>query len=158
MDKSREIIQTIDFFRGVIAIVMALALGESFKQFVSESVQKPEHQTIHWNRLPALVSFLFLIVPFYQGMIRYFVITYGDPEKPPQHYSLFLMFDGVTFIFESALFFLMSQALSLSRWRRFYVCVLILLVVDLSWLLLAYLRREMSPGRPQQFNRNLGTL
>jgi hypothetical protein len=66
-------------------------------------------------------------------MSRHFFVTYGDLTKLPQPYSGYLMFDGVAFTIESALFFIMSRALSLAQWRRFYGSVLCLLAVDSFW-------------------------
>jgi len=43
------------------------------------------------------------------------------------------MFDSVAFLAESALFFVMSRALSEDRWRTYYGTVLVLLVVDSIW-------------------------
>ena len=91
---ARDVADAIGFFKGAFTIVMALALGESLKQFVAERAVNEGDRTIQWDRLPALISFLFLIVPFYQGMSRYFYITYSDINKMPQPYSVFLMFDG----------------------------------------------------------------
>jgi hypothetical protein len=113
---------------------MALALGESFKQFVAERAVKETDRAIHWDRLPSLLSFLLLIVPFYQGMSRYFYLTYGHVDKMPQPYALFLAFDGLIFMIEAALFFVMSRALPAAQWLRYYACVLILLIVDSIWV------------------------
>ncbi len=131
---ARDVADAIGFFKGAFTIVMALALGESFKQFVAERAVNEGDRTIQWDRLPALISFLFLIVPFYQGMSRYFYITYSDINKMPQPYSVFLMFDGTNFMTESALFFVMSRALAAAQWRRYYGCVLVLLIVDSVWV------------------------
>jgi hypothetical protein len=133
MEHSKDIIDAIAFFKQAFTIILALALGEAFKQFVADRADKPEDRVIQWDRLLALFSFLLLIVPFYQGMSRYFFVTYSDPLKVPQPYSAFLMFDGVAFMCESALFFVMSRALSLAQWRRYYWSVLSLLAVDSLW-------------------------
>ena len=61
-------------------------------------------------------------------------VTYGDVSKMPYPYSAYLMFDGVVFISELALFFVMSRALSGAQWRRYYICVLALLLVDTVWI------------------------
>jgi hypothetical protein len=65
---------------------------------------KPDYPVILWKRLPALLSFLFLIWPFFQGMNRYFYATY-KPDALPQPYSLYLSIDGILFTIEAALFF-----------------------------------------------------
>ena len=133
MAASGDLADAVGFFRGAFTIVMGLALGEAFKQFVAERVGE-DQRSIHWDRFPSLISFLFLIVPFYQGMSRYLFSTYHDPTTMPQPYSAFLTFDGVNFLIESALFFVMSRALPASQWRRYYICALMLLVVDSLWI------------------------
>src|SRR5690349_3178439 len=128
------------FFRSAFTVVLALALGEAFKQFVTDRIAgegryqepKPDFPIILWTRLPALLSFLFLIWPFFQGMNRYFNKTYQSGSMP-QPYSLYLSIDGILFTVEAALFFVMSRALPVAKWRLFYLCTLGLLVVDSIW-------------------------
>jgi hypothetical protein len=143
----------ISFFRGAFTIVLALALGEAFKQFVTDRLgntgtdQEPrsDYPVILWKRLPALLSFLFLIWPFFQGMNRYFYATY-KPGALPEPYSLYLSVDGVLFTIEAALFFVMSRALPLAKWKLFYLCIFWLLVVDSIWSLIALTHmREVQP-------------
>lgn len=130
---------TIKFFSGMFTVVMALALTESFKQFIAERETTLEKGGVHRERLPPLISFLFLLFPFYHGMNRYFFTTYGNINTLPNPYSLFLMFDGVMFTIESALFFVMSRALLPAQWRRYNVTVVSLLIVDSVWGIVARL-------------------
>jgi hypothetical protein len=111
------------------AIVLALALGEAFKLVVHEDGP----QFIAWQKLYALASFLLLILPFYQGMNRYLLITYGEQAPTPKPDAVFLIIDGASFMIESALFFAMSRTLGIDKWRRFYWVVFTLLVVDSVW-------------------------
>jgi hypothetical protein len=130
----------IDFFRYAFTIVLALALSEAFKQFVTDRIlgtgryqePTPNQSVILWSRFPALLSFLFLIWPFFQGMNRYFYATYGSGNIP-EPYSLYLSIDGILFTVEAALFFVMSRALPLAKWRLFYSCILALLAIDSIW-------------------------
>jgi hypothetical protein len=131
----REVQDVITFFKAAFTIILALGFGEAFKQFVSD---KNEAEHIYRERLPALLSFLFLFMPFFQGMSRYFSDTYGDLGNLPQPYAIFLMIDGLNFTIEAALFFIMSRALSPQRWLEFYVCVLLLLVVDSIWAFISW--------------------
>lgn len=137
MDPTKPVPEVVLFFRGAFTIVLALALAEAFKQFVSDKADENE-PVVYWQRVPALVSFLLLIIPFYQGMSRYFFVTYADLSKLPQPYSIFLMIDSVAFLGESALFFIMSRALSYRRAFSFYAAVLALLYLDSLWSLIAY--------------------
>lgn len=127
----KTILETFTIFP--FSIVLALALGEAFKQCVSEA----HRGDIQWDRLLALFTFLLLILPFYQGMNRYLLQTYGGPAASSNQAAVFLIIDGVAFMAESALFFAMSRNLANSRWVYFYCIVLALLAVDTIWGLLA---------------------
>lgn len=135
LEDNNNALDAIGFYKSAFTVVMGLALGESFKQFVAERAVSEDDRTIHWDRFPALLSFLFLILPFFQGMSRYLYVTYGDVYKMPRPYSAFLMFDGIVFISEAALFFVVSRALSGAQWRRYYLCVLTLLLIDTVWIM-----------------------
>ena len=121
----KTILETYTIFP--FSIVLALALGEAFKQTVSEKLDG----AIQWDRIPALLTFLLLVLPFYQGMNRYLLQTYGTSGT--KFSAVFLVLDGVAFMAESALFFAMSRNLPNSRWAYFYWIVLALLVVDTCW-------------------------
>jgi hypothetical protein len=124
----------VNFFQRAFTVVLALALGEAFKQFVVDKAHRVEDPVMQWDRTPALLAFLLLILPFFQGMSRYFFVTYEDSAKGlPNHYDLYLMFDGLVFMAESALFFIMSRALSAMKWRTFYWTVVALLGLDSIW-------------------------
>lgn len=121
----KTILETFTIFP--FSIVLALALGEAFKQYVSD------HGSMQWDRSLALITFLLLILPFYQGMNRYLLQTYGGPAAASNQAAVFLIIDGVAFMAESALFFAMSRNLPNSRWVYFYWIVLALLAVDTIW-------------------------
>jgi len=128
----KTVLETFTIFP--FSIVLALALGEALKQCVTEreGTQGFEVGDIRWDRVLALVTFLSLILPFYQGMNRYLLHTYGGAAS--QNISAgFLIIDGIAFMAESALFFVMSRNLSENRWRYFYQTVLALLLVDSGW-------------------------
>jgi nucleoside 2-deoxyribosyltransferase len=125
---SRSILDAFTIFP--FAIVLALALSEAFKMVISE---KSDHPFIDWEKLWALTSFLVLILPFFQGMNRYLLITYGDLAAEPKPHSAYLIVDGAAFLIESALFFAMSRTLGITHWVRFYWVVFILLAIDSAW-------------------------
>lgn len=124
----KSVLETFTIFP--FSIVLALALGEAFKQYVSER----HDGAIQWDRTFALLTFLLLILPFYQGMNKYLLQTYGGTAPSSAGFSpVFLIFDGVAFLIESALFFAMSRNLANSRGAYFYWIVLALLAVDSLW-------------------------
>src|SRR5665647_198695 len=121
-----EIRYLVNFFQSGFTILIALALGEALRQFVAADIRKPEDAAIHWGRLPALMTFIFLILPFFQGMNRYFYLTYLKPNMLPDTYALWLIIDGAAFISEATLFFVMSRLFSENQWRRFFHATLTL--------------------------------
>ena len=116
----------------LFSIVLALAIGEAFKQFVSDKAEKPEDRHIHWDRLCALVAFIILVVPFSHGMARYFHETYKEGARP-NPYALYLSIDSVAFTVEAIFFFVLSRSLPRVQWRRFHLTVVCLLLVDILW-------------------------
>jgi hypothetical protein len=133
MDFTKDIVDTVGFYQKAFTLILALALAEAFKQFVADKADKEEDRVIHWDRLWSLISFLFLIFPFFQGTSRYFYVRYLHDPKLLSDYAASIMFDGVMFTIEAALFFVMSRTLSPTLWRRFYYSVLWLFVIDSIW-------------------------
>jgi len=133
MTQAQNVLDAIGLVQRFFAIVLALALGEAFKQFVADKAVKPEERVLHWDQIWALLSFLLLIFPFYQGMSRYLFQNYTDLPTMRQPYSRYLASDGVIFTLEAALFFIMARTLPVGQWRRFYTAVLILLLSDSVW-------------------------
>jgi hypothetical protein len=124
---SRSILDAFTIFP--FAIVLALALAESFKFVMVEE----KSRFILWPKLYALASFLLLILPFYQGMNRYLLVTYGEQAELTRPHSVFLIIDGCVFMTQSALFFAMSRTLGVEVWKRFYWVVFTLLMLDSAW-------------------------
>jgi nucleoside 2-deoxyribosyltransferase len=133
MQNQEAILSSVNNLHTIFSIVLALALAEAFKQFVSDSPTEPQGQTpIHWDRLMALVAFLLLLIPFYHGMGRYFYDVYHS-KSIPHPYPLHLIVDSLAFLIEGSLFFVMSRALARTMWRRFYWAVVMILAVDTVW-------------------------
>ena len=126
MNATRSILDLVTTFPW--AIVLVLALGEAFKTVVEEG------KFIHWDRLYSLCSLLLLIFPFYQGMNRYLLVTYGDAATLPIPHAPFLV--SAAFMVESALFFVLSRTLRPEEWQHFYWAVVVLLVIDSIWWIL----------------------
>jgi hypothetical protein len=125
----KNVIDAVAFFPRAFTIVLALALGEAFKQFVTDK----EEKAIQWDRLPALLTFLFMAFPFFHGMNRYFFQAYQHPLPTTASYAGSLLFDSIMFLTEAAFFFVMSRSLAGVQWRRFFLALMALLVVDTLW-------------------------
>lgn len=121
-----DALDVIKFFSAVFTVVLALALGEAFKQFVADNVD----HTMHWNRLPTLIIFLATIIPFFEGMNRLFDVNYNHNPLLAEVYPVSLIVDSAVFMFESILFFIMSRALSPKKVSRVLVLLFLLFVAD----------------------------
>lgn len=131
---------TVRSLQWIYTIVIALAIGEAFKQFVPE----PDRQRvtgadpgtkecrIQWDRLPSLFSFLALVVPFYHGMTRFFSVMYS-PGRISASYGAWLLIDCVAFTAEAGLFFVLARSLPKHLWWRFNHATVALLCLDIVW-------------------------
>jgi nucleoside 2-deoxyribosyltransferase len=119
------------FFNSVFTIVLALALGEAFKQFVADKAIEAHDRIMHWNRLPALIIFLVTIIPFFEGMTRYFDFRYNHIDMLLKLYPGYLLLDAIMFLAESFLFFVLARALSPAQIERTIYALLMLFAIDL---------------------------
>ncbi len=128
-----DLTHAIQFLQTGFTILLGLALGEAFKQFVPDG-----DQDIKRERLHSPLAFLFMIFPFFHGISRYFYRTYLVlPEVPLGKVAGHVMFDGTVFMTLAALFFIMSRSLSPSHWTRFYISLIALLSVDTMWIIVS---------------------
>lgn len=134
---SPQVAHTVAFFQTGFTIVLALALGEALKQFVSD---EDHHRSIHWDRLPSFVSFILVTFPFFQGMGHHMFTTYLDPATAPPYRQAYLIFDGIAFLVQAAIIYVMGRTIQPRLWRRYYGALLVLLAVDLAWAGITMLR------------------
>lgn len=125
-----DALDVVKFFSGMFTIILALALGEAFKQFVSDKAEKLQDRTMHWNRLPTLIIFLVTIIPFFEGMNRLFEVKYIHAASLRAVYPASLIVDSAAFMIESILFFVMSRALSPTQIGRVIVTLFFLFATD----------------------------
>lgn len=125
----------VQFLQTAYMLLLALAFGEAFKQFVPDG-----DDPIRKDRIWALLAFLFMIFPFLHGMSRHFYTVYLSTSGGAlSNYASHLMIDGLCFMLLSACFFVMSRSLGPKHWKRFYAALLTLLVVDSCWIVFSYL-------------------
>ena len=134
---------TVKSLQWIYAIVIALSIGEAFKQFVPDSDSDSEKRGIQWDRLPSLLSLLVLIVPFYQGMTQWFSRMYCA-DQIQQPYGLWLLVDCTAFTVEAGLFFILARSLPKSLWCRFNCTAVVLLCLDILWGVFAWEYRTSS--------------
>ena len=120
----------------IYTVILGLALGEAFKQVVSENKDVLQRK-VDWSKLPNLVSLMALIIPFLHGLNRYFFevyIAHNDVYIAHNHgYGIYLLVDCIAFTIEGGLFFLLARSLSRAESTRFYFTVAILLCIDIVW-------------------------
>jgi hypothetical protein len=124
-----DVIHTVNFFQGAFTIILALALGEALKSFISDDQSQP----LHWERFPALAAFIVIFFQFFESMAQYFYSTYLSPNTSLQFIPGYLLFDSITFLLQGCCFFIMSRSLAPHRWRRFYGSIVVLMLIDIVW-------------------------
>jgi hypothetical protein len=134
---------TVRSLQWIYAIIIALSIGEAFKQCVPVPDADMEKCRIHWDRLPSLFSLLVLIVPFYQGMTQWFLRMYCA-DQILQPYGLWLLVDCTAFTVEAGLFFMLARSLPKSLWCRFNCTAAVLLCFDILWGAFAWEYRTSS--------------
>lgn len=134
---------TIKSLQWIYAIVIALSIGEAFKQIMSDSAHDHKMYKIQWDRLPLLFSMLVLVVPFYHGMTRYFCEMYQS-QCINESYGIWLLIDCSVFTIEASLFFILARSLSRQYWLRFISVVMVLLFLDIEWGVLIWKCRTAS--------------
>lgn len=134
---------TVKSLQWIYAIVIALSIGEAFKQFVPDGDPGLNKPGIRWDRLLLLCSLLVLVVPFYQGMMRFFSDMYSR-DKIDGYYGIWLLLDCSIFTAEAGLFFILARSLSKDLWLRFAWTVMVLLALDIEWGALVWKLRSSS--------------
>ncbi len=141
---------TVQSLQWIYTVVIALAIGEAIGKVVGKEDGNGDNR-IQWNRLPALIAFVFIIVPFYHGMGRYLQTVY-DPSSPPStfgwSYGMFLLFDVAVFAIEAFLFFVLARSLQPKNWTQSCGAVMILLMVDIVWGVSVLWLHDMTEIRP----------
>lgn len=146
---SAEVISSVQSLSRIFTIVLALSIGEAFKQFVSD--RNETSGTIFWWRLPLLIAFIALVIPFSHGMTRYFDHVYL--VSPPENYSFHALIDTIVFTVESVMFFVLSRSLLVTLWREFFIRFAILLGLDTLWGYFVGVSQEVSTMEWVKVNR-----
>lgn len=134
---------TVKSLQWIYAVVIALSIGEAFKQFVPVPDLDPDKCKIQWSRFPSLFSLLILVVPFYHGMTRWFSEMYRT-DQALQSRGFWLLVDCTAFTVEAALFFILARSLPTNLWRRFNCTAVALLCLDIAWGVFAWIYRTSS--------------
>ena len=121
-------------------VLIGLVIWETFLRFVENHNGAIRREMIHWDRLPAFVALIILIIRFAHGNDRYFDLRYIENIRHPS--PLWLIADAIYFLVLYCLFFLMTRALPATMWSRFYIYLFFIVAVDFLWELLIYDKAE----------------
>jgi dolichyl-phosphate-mannose--protein O-mannosyl transferase len=80
MTNIQEAADVVTYFRGAFSLVFALALAEGFKQTVHDKADQATVPVLYKEKIFSLLSFLFLILPFYQGTMQFYGHYYADQK------------------------------------------------------------------------------
>ncbi len=117
--------------KALYSVVVGLALATAVQGLVDNATV--ESGSLISTRLPMYLCFLSIIVPFYQGAMRYMDVASeqrSGPSRPPS--GLLLLHFFMLFIEASLLYYL---SIALTAAPVFIHWVIILFVVDILWAL-----------------------
>ncbi|MBL7876763.1 MAG: hypothetical protein JNL53_13940 [Cyclobacteriaceae bacterium] len=126
--ENKPLTRSVDSLQKIYAVIIGLAIARTTQEVV---------QGTNWNEIlpriqataPALLSFFFLIVPFYHGMNRH--LDYSYLERVPQHSKIGLIMDFIFFSLEAALFFLFADTIILGK--ESFIVIALILGLDILW-------------------------
>ncbi len=132
---------SVESLQQVYTVILALSLGEAFMQFVNDKSGRNEN-IVNLGMLPGLIGFLALLIPFFQGMNRYFYEVYiAVPTEyygSNKYYGNYLIRDCILFTIEASIFFMLSRSMQLDQWKKYYKIVIGLLFLDVGWGIWVY--------------------
>jgi hypothetical protein len=114
-------------------VVVGLALVKALQTIFFKDANL-ESMRISWAYLPALISLVVTMIPFYHGACRYLDETYICKRK--QESKLGGLIDFIFFFCEGSIFYIL--ALSLEDPLAFFRWWLILLLMDIIWLVFVF--------------------
>jgi hypothetical protein len=137
-NENKPLQRSIDSLQKIYQLIVALAIGETFKSIV---VDKSQWLSEIANTVPIWFSFILILVPFYHGMNRHLDLTVeevGASRDVSTKIRMQLLLDFVFFMLESMLFLVFAFTVSRRGIEPFEVLAAIL-IVDIVWGFLAYL-------------------
>jgi len=142
MEKNNESIlatRSVNALQVFYTMVLSLAVVQSVQQIID--INYATNGIIFKTEYAVnFLVFIFLVIPFYQGAIRYLDETYITGKRPVLK-KLQGLIDVLFFFFEGMIFY--SMALAIPNNHDFYLATLIVLTVDIIWLGSVYFANHM---------------
>jgi hypothetical protein len=156
--------QVVENIQSVYTIILALAVAEAFNQAIREAkpqAERPATTFVRWfdcfhhSRVPSLIVFLLMVVPFFQGNQKYLFLQYIEPLHGLHPLRVipaaWLNIDCTVFTMEAGLFFVMARSLSAHRWQQFYASFIVLLTLDLIWAVAEKKHQKLHSAVPMEW-------
>ncbi len=131
----KSIERSVDSLQMIYAVIVALAIGKAIQAtFIDTSTGLFKFDSSLFNYLPAFLTFVVTIVPFYHGMNRHLDKCYI--ENTERHVEGALLFDFLVFFFEASILF--SFSTSIKSGLQSFLVLGVLLLVDIFWALISH--------------------
>ena len=129
-DQSKVVERSVDSLQRIYAVVIALAVSQAIQSLLKDPTggNSFDKQRIV-AAIPALVAFLFTVVPFWHGMNRHLDHSYLKEPGTAVHGAL--LFDFAAFFLEAI--FLFAAAWSLAVGIDTFIFIAALLLTDVIW-------------------------
>ncbi len=128
--------RSVDSLQKIYAVIVALAVSLSIQRLVINPADNSFLlSTKTLESLPAFLSLVAILVPFYHGMNRHLDKCYLENEENKVIRGA-LLFDFIVFFFEASLLFIIAA--SISSGLQSYVFIGILLFIDMVWGIISH--------------------
>ena len=137
--------RSVDSLQMIYAVIIALAIGNAIQTiFLDTTTKLFIFDFSLLSSLPAFLTFIVIIVPFYQGMNRHLDNCYIINTE--RHVEGALLFDFLVFFFEAIILYAFSA--SIKSGLNCFIILGILLFVDVIWGLISHWihYKEVKPG------------
>ena len=145
MSNKTAVERSVTSLQTIYAIIIALSMGQAIQTLFEAAPGGPlKLSSDVFTYIPAFITFISLLVPFYHGMNRHLDMCYI--EKSTDVVKGALLFDFVIFFVEAALLFAFSASLNVGL--KSFIILGILLSVDSAWALISHWihYRQFSPS------------
>jgi hypothetical protein len=134
---SEKIIErSVDSLQKIYAVIVALAISLSIQNLLINKTDNSFTLSLKiLDSLPAFLSFVAVLVPFYHGMNRHLDKCYIEGKKQDTVQGA-LLFDFIVFFFEASILF--AVAASITSGLQSFLLLGSLLFADMIWALVSH--------------------
>jgi len=128
--------RSVDSLQKIYAVIVALAISISIQNLLLNKTDNSFVITTSiFSYLPAFLSFIVILVPFYHGMNRHLDKCYVERTSEDTIRGA-LLFDFIVFFFEASILFAVASSIRAGL-QSFYLLGT-LLVADMAWVIVSH--------------------